>query len=81
MVELCQTPVNQAQLRWEELVVMDEMFGGNPWNLTNLALLVVNHDVVRLDISVHDALAVAEVQCLEQLEDIEADIEVVELGV
>jgi hypothetical protein len=57
-------------------------FGGSlSWKGTNLAFLVVNHDVVRLDVSVHDALAVAEIQRLEQLEDIEADIEVVELGV
>lgn len=48
---------------------------------TYLAVLVVNHDVVRLDISVHDALAVAEVQGLEQLEDVEANVEIVELGV
>lgn len=42
--------------------------------MTNLALLVVNHDVVRLDISVHDALAVTEIERLEELVDIEANI-------
>jgi hypothetical protein len=42
--------------------------------MTNLALLVVNHDIVRLDISVHDALAVTEVERLEQLVDIETNV-------
>ena len=36
---------------------------------------------MRLDVSVHNALAVAEVQRLEQLEDVEPDIEIVEFGV
>lgn len=50
-------------------------------NMTNLALFVVNHDIVRLDISVHDALAVTEVERLEQLVDIEANIVVGEARV
>ncbi len=36
---------------------------------------------MRFDVAVHDALAVAVVEGLEQLEDVEADIDVVELGV
>lgn len=35
---------------------------------------MVNHDVVRLHVAVHDALAVAEVQRLQQLVDVEANI-------
>jgi hypothetical protein len=42
---------------------------------------VVNHDIVRLDITVHDALAVAEIEGLEQLKDVEAHVKVLELGV
>lgn len=42
---------------------------------------MVNHDVVRLDISVHNALAVAEVEGFEKLKDVVANIEIVELGV
>jgi len=31
---------------------------------TDLSLLVVNHDIVRLDVAMHDALGVAEIECL-----------------
>lgn len=46
-----------------------------------LAVVMVDHNVVRLDVAVHNALAVAEVKSLEQLVDVEADVEVVELGI
>lgn len=36
---------------------------------------------MRLHISVHDALAVAEIQRLEKLGNVETNIEIVELGV
>jgi len=42
---------------------------------------VINHDIVRLDITVHDAFAVAEVQSLEQLEDIVPYVVVLKFGV
>lgn len=42
---------------------------------------MVDHNVMRLDVTVHDALAVAKVQGLEQLQDVEADIDVGEFGI
>ena len=42
---------------------------------------MIDHDVVRLDITVHDAFAVAEVKGLEQLEDVVPYVVVLELGV
>ena len=39
---------------------------------------MVNHDVVRLHIAVHDSLRVAVIKRLQNLEHVEADIEVVE---
>lgn len=42
---------------------------------------MIDHNVMRLHIAVHDALAVAEVKRLEEFIDIEPDIEVVELGI
>lgn len=42
---------------------------------------MIDHNVMRLHVSVHNALAVAEVQGFEQFEDVESHIEVVELGV
>ena len=46
-----------------------------------LAVLMIDHNVMRLHVSVHDTLAVAEVQGLQQLQNVEPHIEVVELGV
>ena len=48
---------------------------------TYLFLLVVDHDVVRFYIPVHYALAVTEIQRLEQLKDVVADIVVHKLGI
>jgi len=42
---------------------------------------VVDHNVVRLHISVHYPLRVAEVQRFEQLVDVVADVVVLEFGV
>lgn len=42
---------------------------------------MVDHNVMRFHISVHDALAVTEIKRFEQFEDVESDIEVGELGV
>ena len=42
---------------------------------------MINHDVVRLHIPVHDPLAMAEVQSLKQLEDVVPDVEILELGI
>ena len=52
-----------------------------PINQSKLALLVVDHDVVRLDVSVHDAVRVAVVQGLEELENVIANVVVGEGGV
>lgn len=42
---------------------------------------MIDHNVMRLDITVHDAFAVAEVQGFEQLEDVVPYVVVLELGV
>jgi hypothetical protein len=42
---------------------------------------MIDHNVMRLDITVHDAFAVAVVEGLEQLENVVAHIVVLELGV
>ena len=42
---------------------------------------MVDHNVMRLDITVHDAFAVAEVQGLEELKYVVSHIVVLELGV
>ena len=52
--------------------------GETPVDESQLAVGVVDHDVVRLDISMHDALAVAEIEGLEDLIHIEANVEIVE---
>jgi hypothetical protein len=42
---------------------------------------MIDHNVMRLDITVHDSFAVAEVQGLEQLEDVVSYVVILELGV
>lgn len=42
---------------------------------------MIDHNVMRLDVSVRDTLAMTVVESLEQLEDVVANINVVELGV
>lgn len=42
---------------------------------------MIDHNVMRLHVSVHNALAVAEVERLEQLKNVKPHVQVVELGV
>lgn len=42
---------------------------------------MIDHNVMRLYVSVHDSLAVAKVQRLQQFVNVEPHIEVVELGI
>lgn len=46
-----------------------------------LPVLMIDHNVMRLHISMHDALAVTEVECLEEFEDVVSHVQVVELGI
>ena len=52
--------------------------GQAPINKAKLAVGVVNHDVMRLHITVHDALGVAVVERLQDLEHVKADVKIVE---
>jgi hypothetical protein len=47
----------------------------------HLSPLVINHDIVRLDISVHDPTRVTKVEGFEELVDIVAHVEIGEFGV
>lgn len=50
-------------------------------NKAYLPVLMIDHNVMRLHISVHDALAVTVVERLQQLGDVVPYVQVVELGV
>jgi hypothetical protein len=52
--------------------------GQTPIDEAQLAVGVVDHDVVGLHIAVHDALRVAVVKGLQDLEHVVADVEIVE---
>mmetsp|Transcript_2371 Transcript_2371/g.6553 ORF Transcript_2371/g.6553 Transcript_2371/m.6553 type:complete len:237 (+) Transcript_2371:263-973(+) len=56
-------------------------FGKSPVDQPQLTLLVVNHDVVRLDVSVHDTVRMAIIERLEEFEDVVSDVVVGEGGV
>jgi hypothetical protein len=75
VVELGKAPINQTQL-----CAVSNLFSATD-TTTDLSLLMVDHNVVRLDIAVHDALAVAEVQSLEELENVVPHVVVLELRV
>lgn len=49
--------------------------------MTNLSLFMINHYVMGFHISMHDSLAVAEVQSLQEFIDIKADVEIGETRV
>lgn len=53
-------------------------FGQAPVDETQLLALVIDHDVVGLYVSVHDAARVAEIQSLEQFTDIVPYIHIAE---
>lgn len=59
VVELSKTPVDESQLVRVSMNVKHVGCGG-----ADLALFMIDHDVVRFDVSVHNTLAVAEVQGL-----------------
>lgn len=42
---------------------------------------MIDHNVVRFHVAVHNALAVTKVQSLQKLEYVVADVEIVEFGV
>jgi hypothetical protein len=61
MVEFCETPVDQAQLNNISILSPDESLQ------TCLAFLMINHDIVRLHVSMHDPLAMTEIECLDKI--------------
>jgi hypothetical protein len=64
VVELSETPVDQTQL---DFVRIFSWLGVKSLidSAAYLAVLMVDHNVVRLDVAVHDSLAVAEIESLE----------------
>lgn len=76
MVKLGQTPINQAELDHVSWRISNRTAGE-----TYLSVLMIDHNVMRFHISVHDALAVTEIKCLEEFEDVVSNIEIVEFGV
>ena len=53
-------------------------FCESPIDQTQLTVGMVNHDVMRLNISVHNALRVTEVKSLQDFKHVEANVKVVE---
>lgn len=75
MIEFGKTPVNQAELR-NVLVIY---LLGNKKNMTEgqityLTLLMINHDIVRLHVPVHDSTRVTKVQGLKKLKHVVANV-------
>lgn len=83
MVELGKTPVDKSQLRKSVSNTSDnkEKCCLSRQTHAYLPVLMIDHNVMRLHISMHDALAVAVVEGLEEFEDVVPHVEVVELRI
>lgn len=69
VVELSETPVNEAELKGGQHKALRGL------RITCLSVLMVNHDVVRLDITMHNTLGVTKVQSLwRELDGEEAEL-------
>jgi len=75
MVKLRETPVDESQLAGQVLRKMEKKQNKNKGYLFGL---VVNHNVVWLDVAVHDSPGVAKVEGLDDLADVIADVLVAE---
>lgn len=62
MVELGQTPVDQPQLQRD--TPQERVWDRKYDKMADFAVIVINHDIVRLDIAVHDSFGVAIIQRL-----------------
>jgi hypothetical protein len=60
MVEFSKTPIDKAQL-------LRSACENSLEKETNFTILMIDHDIVGLDISVHNAFAMTEVQCLHTI--------------
>lgn len=69
MIKLRQTPVNKSELHLVSSVKVSQVS-----DTTHLSPLMVDHNVVRLHISMHDTLAVTEVECLQKFIDVVTNI-------
>jgi hypothetical protein len=56
-------------------------FSQTPVDEAQFPVLMIDHNVMRLHISVHDALAVTVVERLEEFVDVVSHVQVIELGV
>ena len=65
------------------IVLLSRMvkLGQTPVDQSQLAVGVVDHDVMRFDVSMHDALRVAKIKRLQNLENVVPDVEVIECRV
>lgn len=80
MVEFGQAPVDEPKLSESQWPLRRKTDSPGA-RAAYFSVLMIDHNVMRLHISVHDALTVAEVQRLEELGDVEPNIEIIELGV
>lgn len=78
-----QSSLELANLRDSDVVLGPCMvkFRQTPVNQAQLSVLMIDHNVMRLDIPVHDAFAVTEVKGFEKLIDVISHVVVLKLGV
>ena len=80
MVEFGETPVDQPKLSESQWPLRRKKDRAGA-RAAYFSVLMVDHNVMRLHVAVHDALAVTVVQSLEELKNVVPHVVVLELGI
>ena len=79
VVELRKTPIDKPKLETINVIEVGSRVARG--NSSYLPLLMINHNIVRLNVPMHNTFAMAKIQRLQQLKDVIPDVVVYKLRV